>query len=52
MLNTNANDVYVIEAADGESFMIPAIKDVILNMSMADKVMTVHMMDGLRELKA
>jgi len=52
VLNTNANDVYVIEAAEGDSFMIPAIKNVILSVSIPDKKMTVRMMDGLRELKA
>ena len=52
VLNTNANDVYVIEAAEGDSFMIPAIKSVILSVSIPDKKMIVHMMDGLRELKA
>jgi len=52
VLNTNANDVYVIEATEGDSFMIPAIKSVILSVSIPDKKMIVHMMDGLRELKA
>jgi len=52
VLNTNANDVYVIEAAEGDAFMIPAIKSVILSVSVPDKKMIIHMMDGLRELKA
>lgn len=51
VLNTNANDVYVIDAAEGDSFMIPAIKSVVLNISLPDNKMTVHLMDGLRELK-
>jgi len=52
VLNTNANDVYVVEAAEGDAFMIPAIKSVILAVSIPDKKMKIHMMDGLRELKA
>ncbi|MCL1788178.1 MAG: ribosome maturation factor RimM [Defluviitaleaceae bacterium] len=52
VLHTNANDVYVIEAAEGDHFMIPAIKSVILHVSLADKKMKIHLMDGLRELKA
>ena len=46
---TGANDVYVIENA-GESFMIPAIKDVVLDVSIATNTMTVHLIDGLKEL--
>jgi len=51
VLNTNANDVYVIEAAEGDSFMIPAIKSVVLSVSLPEKKMVVRLMDGLRELK-
>ena len=51
VINTNANDVYVIDPPEGDSFMIPAIKSVVLGVSLADKKMTVHLMDGLRELK-
>ena len=52
VLQTNANDVYVIDSADGDSFMIPAIKNVVLSVSIPDKKMTIHLMEGLRELKA
>jgi len=51
VLNTNANDVYVIDPAEGDSFMIPAIKNVVLSVSLQDKTMIVRLMDGLRELK-
>ena len=49
---TGANDVYVVQGTDGESFMIPAIKDVILAVSIAEKKMTVRLIEGLLELKA
>jgi len=50
VLQTNANDVYVISPPNGGDFMIPAIKSVVLNVSMQDKKMTVRLMDGLRDL--
>jgi len=51
VFNTNANDVYVIEAFEGDDFMIPAIKDVVLSVDMTNKIVTIRLMDGLRELK-
>jgi len=51
VFNTNANDVYVIDTPEGDSFMIPAIKNVILDVDIKAGRMLVHMMDGLRELK-
>ena len=54
VISTTANDVYVISPgqADEKSFMIPAIKDVVLNVSIADKKITVRLIEGLRELSA
>jgi len=49
---TGANDVYTIRGADGESFMIPAIKDVVRSVCMESGVMVVRLMEGLLELKA
>ena len=51
VLHTNANDVYVIKPIEGDSFMIPAIKDVVLSISISKKAMTIKLMEGLRELK-
>ena len=48
---TGANDVYVVRDADGKSFMIPAIKDVVLAVSLPLGKMTVRLIDGLLELK-
>ena len=47
---TGANDVYTIRDTEGKSFMLPAIKDVILSVSMESKTMTVRLIEGLREL--
>ena len=49
---TGANDVYVVRGEDGESFMIPAIKDVVLAVSVPEGKMTVRLLEGLQELKA
>ena len=47
---TGANDVYVIRDGEEKPFMIPAIKDVVLAVSMETGTMTVRLIDGLREL--
>jgi len=47
---TGANDVYTIRDTEGKTFMLPAIKDVILSVSMESKTMTVRLIEGLREL--
>ncbi|MCL2527238.1 MAG: ribosome maturation factor RimM [Defluviitaleaceae bacterium] len=47
---TGANDVYVVEDSEGKTFMIPAIKDVVLRVSLEAKTMTVRLLEGLREL--
>ncbi|MDD6039052.1 MAG: ribosome maturation factor RimM [bacterium] len=49
VLNTGANDVYVVRGQK-EELLIPAIKQCILDVSMEDKTMKVHLLDGLREL--
>ena len=47
VLQTAANDVYVIEPENGESFLIPAIKNVIKNIS-REKII-LFLPEGLRE---
>jgi len=49
---TGANDVYVVRDAEGESFMLPAIKDVVQAVSLPEGKMIVRLIEGLRELKA
>jgi 16S rRNA processing protein RimM len=50
VLQTGANDVYVIEQKDGSELLIPAIKDCILDVNMEQGSMQVHLLDGLREI--
>lgn len=52
VLHTNANDVYVISPPEGDAFMIPAIKNVIRHVDIPAGKMVVHLLEGLRELKA
>jgi len=39
VLNYPANDVYVLETADGRELMVPAVKEIILNFDPAGKLM-------------
>ena len=52
VLYSPANDVYVVKPLEGKSFMLPAVKEVVLQVSVADKRMTVRLIEGLRELGA
>lgn len=47
VLETGANDVYVIRDADGNEVLLPAIPAVILEIRLADRQMRVHLLDGL-----
>lgn len=51
VIQTGANDVYVIECADGEEILVPAIKECILNVDIEAGQMDIHLLPGLREEK-
>lgn len=50
VLETGANDVYIVERPDGKELLLPAIGDCILDVALEENRMTVHMMDGLLDL--
>lgn len=50
VLETGANDVYVVELTDGKELLLPAIKDCILNVDLEGGRMKVHVLDGLMDL--
>ena len=49
VMQTGANDVYVIEKEGGAELLLPAIKECILNVDVAGRVMTVYVLPGLED---
>lgn len=47
VMQTGANDVYVVKKADGGEILLPAIKECILQVDIEQKTMKIHKMDGL-----
>lgn len=47
VLETKANDVYVVETEDGKELLLPAIRDCILDVDLDEEIMTVHVLPGL-----
>lgn len=50
VLQTGANDVYVIDGKDGKEYLFPAIKQCVLSVDLDAGVITVHILDGLLDL--
>lgn len=48
VLQTGANDVYIVEDGEGKEILLPAIPDVILKIDIGNKQMFVHVLEGLR----
>ena len=47
VFSTGSNDVYVVKDELGKQILLPAIKDVIKNVDIENKLITVHLMEGL-----
>lgn len=47
VLETGANDVYVVQSPDLGEILLPAIKDVILEVSLEENIMRVKLLPGL-----
>jgi len=47
VVETGANDVYLVDFEDHKNVMIPAIKDCILDINIKEKQMKIHLMEGL-----
>ncbi len=50
VLDTAANDVYVIESKEHGEVLVPAIKQCILDVDVMENRMTIHLLEGLLEL--
>lgn len=48
VLQTGANDVYIIEDSEGKELLLPAIPDVVLKVDLENKRMVVRLLEGLR----
>ena len=51
ILETGANDVYLVRTNDGSEILLPAIKSVILDIDLERSVMLVHLISGLEKEK-
>lgn len=47
VFNTGSNDIYVVKDELGKQTLLPAISDVIKNVDIENKVITVHLIKGL-----
>lgn len=47
IMETGANDVYVVDTKEHGEVLIPAIKECILDVDTDERKMTIHLMDGL-----
>lgn len=50
VMPTGANDVYVVRRENGKELLLPAIKECVLEVDLKERVMKVHVMDGLLDL--
>lgn len=49
IIETGANDVYVVKNADQREILLPALKQVLLDVNLETKTMRVHLLPGLVE---
>lgn len=47
VLQTGANDVYIVETLAGREVLLPAIPECILDVDLNEETMTIHLMKGL-----
>ncbi len=47
ILETGANDVYVVQDDSGKDILLPHIPSVILDLDLGARTMRVHLLDGL-----
>ena len=47
VMETGANDVYIIEMSDGKEVLVPAIKQCILDVDIENRKVVIHLLEGL-----
>lgn len=47
VIQTGSNDVYIVKGKDGKEILLPAIADVVKNVDIENKKMTVELLKGL-----
>ena len=47
VMQTGANDVYIVTTEDKKEVLIPAIKECVVDKNLKDKIITVHLIKGL-----
>jgi len=47
VLQTGANDVYVLDSVYGKEVLLPAIKDCVLDVNVKERIIKIHLMPGL-----
>ena len=47
VMQTGANDVYIVERENSEEVLLPAIKECVKSIDIENKKIIVHIMDGL-----
>lgn len=47
VIETGANDVYIIQSKDHGEVLVPAIKECIIDVNVEEQKMVIHLMDGL-----
>ena len=50
VLETGANDVYVVELESGKELLVPAIGECILDVNLEERTMKIHLLEGLLEM--
>jgi 16S rRNA processing protein RimM len=41
------NDIYVVHDSEGQEILIPAVKNILRNIDIENKIVTIHLIDGL-----